>query len=101
MALVSGLVTLVILAGLAMLFGLIANFVFKRSSPAKRAAYAALALGVLLTFPAYAALLSVGSTSVSIVAVLVGTVILSALAFPLALIITRRKPAPADQSVFD
>ena len=101
MAIMSALITLLVLAGLALLFGLMANFVFKRSSPVRRAAYAAAALAILLSIPAYVALLSAEAPAVSLAAIAVGTAILFALAFPLALLITRRKPAPADQSVFD
>lgn len=97
----SGLLALGFLAGLAMLFGLIANFAFKRSSPGRRAAYAAGAMGVLLTIPAFVALIDAGDGLVPILSVAVGTVILSALAFPLALVVTRRKKADVDKSVFD
>jgi uncharacterized membrane protein len=101
MAIVSGILTLAFLAGLAMLFGFIANFAFKRSSPARRAAYAAAALGVLLTIPAFAALIGTGAGLLPIIAVGVGTVIFAALAFPLALVVTKRKPLEPDHNVFD
>lgn len=99
--LLSGLLVLAFLAGLAMLFGLIANFAFKRSSPGRRAAYAAGAMGVLLTIPAFVALINAGAGMVPILSVAVGTAILTALAFPLALIVTKRKAAEVDKSVFD
>lgn len=92
---------LVFLAGMALLFGFIANYAFKRSSPARRAAYAAGAAGVLLTLPAYFALGSAGAALVSFVGVMVGTAILSAIAFPLALVMTKRKPIEPDHTVFD
>ena len=92
---------LVFLAGMALLFGFIANYAFKRSSPARRAAYAAGAAGVLLTLPAYVALGSAGAELVSFVGVMVGTAILSAIACPLALIMTKRKPIEPDHTVFD
>lgn len=101
MAIVSGIVLLAFLAGLAMLFGFIANVGFKRSSPARRAGYAAAALGVLMTLPAYVALAAAGAAVVSYVGVAVGTALLSALAFPIALVVTRRKPVEPDHSVFD
>ncbi len=101
MAVVSGIFTLAFLAGLAMLFGFIANFAFKRSFPARRAGYAAGALGVLLTIPAFVALIGSGADLLPIIAVGVGTVIFAALAFPLALVVTKRKPAEPCQSVFD
>jgi hypothetical protein len=101
MAIVTGILTLAFLAGLAMLFGFIANFAFKRSSPARRAAYAAAALGVLLTIPAFAALIGSGADAFPIIAVAVGTVLFSALAFPLALLVTKRKLVGPDHSVFD
>lgn len=89
------------LAGAALLFGFTANFAFKRSSPSRRACYSGCAAGVLFTLPAYAALVSAGSGLVAFVGVAVGTAILSAIAFPLALIMTKRKPFEPDQSVFD
>ncbi|MCZ8136426.1 MAG: hypothetical protein O9266_08985 [Porphyrobacter sp.] len=101
MAIVSGIFTLAFLAGLAMLFGFIANHAFKRRSPARRAGYAAVALGVLLTIPAFVALIGSGAGLLPIIAVAVGTAIFAALAFPLALVVTKRKPAEPDQSVFD
>lgn len=101
MAIISGILALAFFAGLALLFGFIANLAFKRSSPGRRAAYAASSLGVLVTVPAYVALIGVGAELVSIIGVAVGTVILSAMAFPLALAMTRRKPAKPDHSVFD
>lgn len=101
MAIVSGFFSLAFLAGLAMLFGFIANHAFKRSSPARRAAYAAAGLGVLITTPAFVALIGSGAELLPIIAVGVGTVILAALAFPLALVVTKRKPVEPDQSVFD
>jgi uncharacterized membrane protein len=101
MAIMSGMMTLAFLASLAMLFGFIANFAFKRSSPARRAAYAAAALGVLLTIPAFAALIGSGADLLPIISVAVGTALFTALAFPLALIVTKRKPVEPDQDVFD
>ncbi|MET4132241.1 bacteriorhodopsin [Porphyrobacter sp. MBR-155] len=101
MVLISWFMGFAVFAGLALLFGFIANFAFKRSSPARRALYAAATLGVLITIPAYAALIDEGAEIVSIVGVAVATAILSAVAFPLALVMTRRKPAQPDYSVFD
>jgi hypothetical protein len=101
MAIVSGIVLLPLLAGLALLFGFIANHAFKRSSPARRAGYAAAALGVLMTLPAYAALAAAGAAVVAYVGVAVGTALFSALAFPLALIVTKRKPVEPGPEVFD
>lgn len=89
------------LAGMALLIGFIANYAFRRSTPNRCASYAAVAVGVLFTFPAYAALVEAGAELVSFVGAAVGTAILSALAFPLALIITKRKPVEPDPSVFD
>jgi hypothetical protein len=63
--------------------------------------HAAAALGVLLTIPAFVALIGSGAELLPIIAVGVGPIILAALAFPLALIVTKRKPAEPDQSVFD
>lgn len=101
MAIVSGILTLAFLVGLAMLFGWIANHAFKRSSARRRAAYAAGALGVLLTIPAFAALIGSGAPMLPIVSVAVGTVLLSALAYPLALVMTKRQPEGPDHKVFD
>jgi hypothetical protein len=84
-----------------MLFGFIANHAFKRSSPARRAGYASAAASVLLTMPAFVALIGSGADFLPIIAVGVGTVIFAALSFPLALIVTKRKPAEPDSSVFD
>jgi uncharacterized membrane protein len=101
MAIVSGVLALAFLAGLAMLFGFIANFAFKRSSPVRRAAYAATTLAVLLTIPAFAALIGAGADILPIIAVAVGTALFAALAFPLALVVTKRKPVEPDPTVFD
>ncbi|MFN3862887.1 MAG: hypothetical protein ACK4RT_01265 [Erythrobacter sp.] len=86
---------------LAMLFGFIANHAFKHRLPARRAGYAAAALGVLLTILAFGALVGWGAGLLAIIAVGVGTVIGAALALPLALAVTKRMSAEPDQSVFD
>ena len=95
------LFSLLAVAGMALLFGFIANFAFKRRSPARRAAYAAVAVGLLVTFPAYVALARANAEIVAYVGVAVATVLLSALAFPLALVVTKRKPLDVDPTVFD
>lgn len=101
MGLLTAILALGFLGGLAMLFGVIANIALKRHSPARRAALAAVTLGVLVTIPAFVALIDAGEGAVPILSVAVATVILSALAFPLALVVTRRKAAEPDRSVFD
>lgn len=63
MAIVSAILSLALRAGLALLFGFIANHVLRRDFPARFAGYAP--------------------------------------AFPFALIVTKRKPAGPNQSVFD
>jgi len=95
------LFSLILLAGIALLFGFIANYAFKRRSPARRAAYAAGGVGLLVTLPAYVALAQANSAIVAFVGVAVATALLSALAFPLALVVTRRKPLEPDPTVFD
>ena len=95
------LFSLIVVAGMALLFGFIANFAFKRRSPARRAAYAAVAVGLLVTLPAYVALARAGAEIVAFVGVAVATALLSALAFPLALVVTRRKPLEPDPTVFE
>ena len=95
------LVSLVVVAVMALLFGFIANFAFKRCSPARRAAYAAVGVGLLVTLPAYVALAQANAEIVAYVALAVGTTLLSGLAFPLAFVVTKRKPLDADPTVFD
>lgn len=95
------ILTLGFYAGLAMLFGFIANFSFKRSSPVQRAAYVAMALGALLTIPAFAAVARSSNNLVAVLAVMVGTVLLAALAFPPALFVTRRRPVEPDHDAFN
>ena len=95
------LFSLIVVAGMALLFGFIANFAFKRRSPARRAAYAAVAVGLLVTLPAYVAVAQTNAEIVSYVGVAVATALLSALAFPLAFVVTKRKPLDVDPTVFD
>lgn len=100
-----GLITIVLALGvmalLALLFGFIANRLFPARSANRRAAIAAIGLAGLLTLPAYVALLSDGAPLVSLVAVLVGTLVMAAVAFPIALIQTRKQAGPADPRTFD
>ena len=96
-----GILALGIYAIAAMLFGFIANFAFKHSTPARRAAYAAATLGILLTIPALVAVTGAGNGAVSVISVLVGTAIFIALAFPFALVVTRRGQVDADPGTFD
>lgn len=95
------LFSLIAVAGMALLFGFIANYAFKRRSPARRAAYAAVAVGLLVTLPAYVALAQASAEIVAFVGVAVAMVLLSALAFPLAFLVTRRKPLEPDPTVFE
>jgi uncharacterized membrane protein len=101
MSLILIFLALGVVALLALLFGFIANRLFATLSPNRRAAIAAIALAVLLTIPAYAALLGDGAPLVSLVAVLVGTLLLAAVSFPIALIQTRKRAGPADPRTFD
>lgn len=101
MGILFAIVGLGFVAGLGMLFAYIANHLLPRSSPARRAVIAACAVGVLLTIPAYAALMGEGAEMVPILAVGVGTLLLSALSFPLALHVARKGPVAADPETFD
>lgn len=101
MSIVIFIMALGFVAGLALLFGFIANRLFRTASPNRRAAIAAIAVAVLLTIPAYVALLGAGAPLVSIVAIMVGTLIMAAMCFPVALAMTRRQPGPADPETFD
>ncbi|MFM7377057.1 MAG: hypothetical protein ACKO1O_02820 [Erythrobacter sp.] len=95
------LFSLIVVAGMALLFGFIANYAFKRRSTARRAAYAAVGTGLLVTLPAYVALARADAEIVAYVGVAVATTLLSALAFPLAFMVTKRKPLDPDPTVFD
>ena len=86
---------------LAALFGFIANRILKRSSPEKRAGIASAGVGILITIPAFVALLSGGVPIVAIAAVAVVTVVFAAVSFPVALYVTRKKPAEVNPATFD
>ena len=101
MSIIVIVVALGFIAGLALLFGFIANKAMPNHSPNRRAAMAGCVVAVLLTLPAYIALLGDGAPFVSIVAIMVGTLIMAAVCFPIALSITRRQPGPADPKAFD
>ncbi|MXO71535.1 hypothetical protein [Alteraurantiacibacter buctensis] len=90
-----------VVALLALLFGFIANRLFPARSANRRAGIGAITLAVLMTLPAYVALIGDGAPLVSLVAVLVGTLVMAAVAFPIALIITRKQAGPADPRTFD
>ena len=96
-----GIIALGIYAIAAMVFGFVANFVFRHNTPVRRAAYAAAALGMLLTIPAMVAVIDAGNRVVSVISLLVGTAIFAALAFPFALVVTRRGQVNADPGTFD
>ncbi len=89
------------IAGLALLFGYLANKAFPRKTPNRRAAIAAGVLSVLVTSPAYIAIIAGGASLVALAAIPVGNIILAALCFPVALQATKLEPVQRDADTFD
>lgn len=101
MSLLVFILALGMVAGLALLCGLVSNVLFPGRSPKRRAAVAAGVTGVLAIAPICLALWFDGASLAQIVPMLTAVVLLAALSFPIALTVTRRQPGPADPKTFD
>jgi hypothetical protein len=101
MTILGPIFALLSLAGLAYLFGFIANHLARSKPHQTRALYAGIALGVLLTIPAFVALLTGGAPILPIVSVGVGGVIFAALAYPIALQATKKRPLDQPENEFE
>ena len=90
-----------LLVAIALLFAFVTNHFMPASSARRRAAFASVAAALLVTIPAYVALLGSGADPVAISAIVVATTVMAAVGFPFALMIARKRPRPGSEQTFD
>lgn len=101
MALLLLLLGLGLVVGLALLCGFLANVLFPKRSPKWRAVIAGVVTGIVASTPLCFALVADGANFAQLVPMITAVVLLAALSYPVAIVVTRRRPGPVDPRTFD